>query len=81
VSGRELGPWAAWFAALEVDAFDPGLWEAAAEMVSVSFVQGASGPVFAEGREGRVAPVQVSVAQAFAPQAFSARSPAAEAAV
>jgi hypothetical protein len=40
-------PRAVWFAALEADAFDPDLLEAAAETESV-FVQGASALVFVE---------------------------------
>jgi hypothetical protein len=57
--GPVLKSLAAWFVALEVAAFDPGLLEAAAETVSVWFVQGALGLVFAEGRAARVAPGQV----------------------
>jgi hypothetical protein len=55
--GQALGPWAAWFAVLEVDVFDPGL-EAVVEKVSAWFVQGAPALVFAE-QDVRVVPVQV----------------------
>jgi hypothetical protein len=46
-SGQELESSVVWFAALEADAFDPDLLEAAAETESV-FVQGASALVFVE---------------------------------